>query len=253
MRSRRRPGLAVLALVGYDQLVRPWLRGWGATDRERRAPLPGDDLVRGRYQSTHAITIGASPAQVWPWIVQMGYGRGGWYSYDQLEQAIGAGDFAQAGSARSIVAGLQGLAVGDTVLLSANGGLTVVGLEVPHRLVLHYRMDLLTAAPASERSRAVFDWTWVFVLRPVGEGCRLIVRVRGDLAPSWLAVVVRPLLEPVHLVMERKTLLGLKQRAEQATTRAPAPLQHRSPEGGTGPAKGARTTWWGRNAAWLSS
>jgi hypothetical protein len=136
MRIRRRPGLTVLVLVGYDQLVRPWLRGWGASDRERRAPLPGDDLVRGRYQSTHAITIRRPPAQVWPWIVQMGYGCGGWYSYDRLEQAIGAGDFAQQGSARSIVADLQGLAVGDTVLLSPNGGLTVVGLEAPHSLVL---------------------------------------------------------------------------------------------------------------------
>jgi hypothetical protein len=148
----------------------------------------------------------------------MGYGRGGWYSYDWLEQAAGAGDFAQPGSARSIVADLQDLAVGDTVLLSPNGGLTVVSLEAPHSLVLHYRMDLLTAAPASERSRAVFDWTWAFVLRPVAGGCRLIARVRGELSPSWLAVLVRPLLEPVHLVMERKMLLGLKQRAEQAAT-----------------------------------
>jgi hypothetical protein len=170
--------------------------------------------------------------------VQVGYGHGGWYSYDQLEQAIGAGDFAQQGSARSIVAGLQGLAVGDTVLLSPNGGLTVVSLEAPRSLVLHYRMDLLTAAPAAERSRAVFDWTWVFVLRPVAEGCRLIVRVRGDLSPSWLAVVVRPLLEPTHLVMECKMLLGHKQRAEHATTtRAPAPRQHQSPEGAREPAR----------------
>jgi hypothetical protein len=73
----------------------------------------------------------------------------------------------------------------------------------------------------------------VFVLRPVAEGCRLIARVRGDLSPSWLAVVVRAPLEPTHLVMERKMLLGLKQRAEQATTtRTPAPLQHQSPQSG---------------------
>jgi hypothetical protein len=91
---------------------------------------------------------------------------------------------------------------------------------------------LFTGSPASERSQAVFDWTWVFVLGPAAEGCRLIARVRGELAPSWLAVVMRPPLEPTHLVMERKMLLRLKQRAEQATTtRAPAPLQHQSPQG----------------------
>ena len=81
-------GPAVLALAGYDRVVRPWLRSWGATGQERRATLPGDHLVRGRYQSTHALTIGASPAEVWPWIVQLGYGRGGWYSYDRLERAV---------------------------------------------------------------------------------------------------------------------------------------------------------------------
>jgi hypothetical protein len=72
---------------------------------------------------------------VWPWIVQLGYGRGGWYSYDRLERAVGAGDFVQQRSARRIVADLQDLAVGDTVLLSPNGGLTVVGLEAPRARV----------------------------------------------------------------------------------------------------------------------
>jgi hypothetical protein len=131
MRIGRVAGPAVLALVGYDRVVRPWLRGWGASDQERRAPLPGDEHVRGRYQSTHALTIGTSPSEVWPWIVQLGYGRGGWYSYHRLERAVDAGNFAESGSARRIVAALQGLSVGDTVLLSPNGGLTVVGLEAP--------------------------------------------------------------------------------------------------------------------------
>jgi hypothetical protein len=215
-----------MALVGYQAEVRPRLRGWGATDHERREPLPGDDLVHGRYQSTHAITIDTPPAQVWPWIVQLGYGRGGWYSYDRLEQAVGAGTFAEGGSARRIVADLQGLAVGDTVLLSPNGGLTVVDLDPPRSLVLHYRMDAFSAAPASARSRAVFDWTWVFALRPVAEGCRLLVRVRVDPWPWWLQAAL-PLLEAADWVMEHKMLLGLKQRAEQAAT-------HHRPTGGEG-------------------
>jgi hypothetical protein len=220
MRIGRNSGLGILALVGYDRVVRPWLRGWGATARERREPLPGDEHVRGRYQSTHALTIGAAPEQVWPWIVQLGYGRGGWCSYDRLEQAVGAGEFAEGASARRLVPDLQGLAVGDTVLLSPNGGLTVVGLEAPHRLVLRYRMDAFSASPASERSRAVYDWTWVFVLRPVAEGCRLLVRVRLDPWPSWLQTTL-PLLEAAHWTMERRMLLGLRQRAEQPAHGAP--------------------------------
>jgi hypothetical protein len=221
VRPQRVTLLGAMALVAYQTVVRPWLRGWGATNGERREPLPGDELVRGRYQSTHAITIGAPPAQVWPWIVQLGYGRGGWYSYDRLERAVGAGEFADGGSARRIVAELQGLAVGDTVLLSPNGGLTVVDLEGPRSLVLHYRMDAFSAAPASEQSRAVLDWTWVFVLRPVAEGCRLQVRVRIDPWPWWLQVTL-PLLEAAHWVMERKMLLGLKQRAEQRAPQRPS-------------------------------
>jgi hypothetical protein len=221
VRQQRVTLLGAMALVAYQAVVRPWLRGWGATDQERRAPLPGDEFVRGRYQSTHAITIRRPPAEVWPWLVQLGYGRGGWYSYDRLERAVGAGEFAEGGSARRVVGDLQGLAVGDTVLLSPNGGLTVVGLEAPGSLVLHYRMDAFSAAPASARSRAVFDWTWAFVLRPVAEGCRLLVRVRVDPWPWWLQVTL-PLLEAAHWVMERKMLLGLKQRAEQHAPQRPS-------------------------------
>lgn len=214
MRRGRRLGFAGLALMGYEAVVRPRMLGWGATNEERRKPLPGDEQVHGRYQATHAVTIGRSPAEVWPWLVQMGYGRGGWYSYDRLGRAVGAGDFADGRSAQRIVADLQGLAVGDTVALSPNGGLTVVRLDPPQSLVLHYRMDAFTASPASEWSRAIFDWTWAFALRPVAEGCRLIVRVRGELSPWWLAMAL-PLLGAAHCAMERKMLLGLKQRAEQ--------------------------------------
>ena len=89
----------------------------------------------------------------------------------------------------------------------------------------------VTASPPSERSRAVFDWTWAFVLRPVAGGCRLIARSRGELSPSWL-VVVRPLLGPTHLVMEHQD--AARPQAAGRTGRhhrAPAPL-HQSPQGG---------------------
>src|SRR5664280_2558834 len=133
------------------------------------------------------MTIARPPADVWPWLAQMGYERGGWYSYDRFERAIGAGDFAEGGSAMRIVPHLQSLRLGDTVALSQNGGLTVVGLDPPRSLVLHLPMDLSNGGPASDRSRAVLDWNWAFVL------------------------------EPVHWVMERRMLKTIKQRAEATT------------------------------------
>jgi hypothetical protein len=204
------------ASVVYQRAVRPVLRGWGANTEELKGVLPGDDLVQGRYRTTHAVSIGKPADEVWPWLVQMGYKRGGWYSYDRLERAIGAGDFAEGGSARRIIPQLQSLAVGDTVALSAAGGMTVAGLDPPRSLILHFQMDLLTAAPASTRSRAVLDWTWAFVLEPVEAGCRFLVRVRADPRPSALMLAM-PLLEPVHFAMERKMLHTIKQRAEAAS------------------------------------
>jgi len=205
--------LTGLAMLTYLRTVRPWLLTWGATPEEASEALPGDDLVDGQYLTTHAISLARPATQVWPWLVQMGYRRGGWYSFDGLERAIGIGDFADGGSARRILPDLRPLALGDTVGLGPNGGFTVVGLEPERSLVLRIPMDPLTGGRASARSRIVLDWTWAFILRPAPQGCRLIIRVRGDLQPSWLAVTL-PLLDPIHLVMERKMLRTIKQRVE---------------------------------------
>lgn len=208
--------LPAAGLVLYFAAIRPWLLGWGATRQERRQPLPGDDLVPARYQTTRGITIYAPSDEVWPWLVQMGYGRGGWYSYDWLERRAGAGDFAEGRSASRVIAELQPLATGDTVALSPAGGLTVAVLDPPIALVLRYRMGLLTAAPAREDDRAIMDWTWAFVLTPVDEGsCRLVVRVCADYHPRWLLPLQPLLLEPAHFIMERKMLKTIEQRARR--------------------------------------
>ncbi|HEV7525715.1 MAG TPA: hypothetical protein VGP92_12170 [Acidimicrobiia bacterium] len=184
---------------------------WGATREEARDVLPGDDLVSARWQTTRAVNISAPPTVVWPWLVQIGYGRGGWYSYDWLERQVGAGDFAQAGSANRVVPELQNLEVGDTIAIGPSGGPTVAVLDPPFALVLHYRMNPFTAAPADDDDRAVLDWTWTFDLTPVGEdSCRLLVRVRADYRPPWLFAFIPLALEPVHLLMERKMLRTLR-------------------------------------------
>jgi hypothetical protein len=120
-------------------------------------------------------------------------------------------------SAQRVIPELQRLAVGDTVALSRVGGLTVEVLDRASALVLHYRMSLLTAQPASERDRAVLDWSWAFVLTSVNQtSCRLLVRVRADYRPPWLRPFVPFLLEPVHFMMERKMLRTIQDRARRA-------------------------------------
>lgn len=205
--------LAIAGLVLYFAAIRPRIRGWGATRGECREPLPGDELVPARWQTTRAVSIPAPRREVWPWLVQVGYGRGGWYSYDWIERCIGAGDFAEGGSARRVIPELQSLVVGDTVALSPTGGLTVAVLDPPGALVLHYRMNVLTALPAREGDRAILDWTWAFVLAPVDEdSCRLLVRVRADYRPRLLWVFIPFLLEPVHFLMEWKMLRTIERR-----------------------------------------
>ena len=214
---RRR--LVVAGLVLCLGAVRRWLRGWGASSRERGQWLPGDDLVSARSQTTHGITLHASSDAVWPWIVQMGYGRGGWYSYDWLERRVGAGDFAEGGSARRVIPELQSLAAGDTVALSQAGGLTVALIDPPNALVLHFRMNVLTGAPAGASDPAVLHWTWAFILIPVdGDSCRLLVRTRAEYHP-WVLGVFSFLLDAVQFVMERKMLQTIERRVRVTVTR----------------------------------
>jgi hypothetical protein len=210
-----RRSAVVGAGVAYAVVLRPRLLTWGATAAEARAALPGDDLVRDRWRTTRAITIGAPADEVWPWLAQMGFGRAGWYSYDWLERVIGAGDFAEGGSARSVLPQFQILAVGDSVPLSADGGLTAAVVDPPGALVLRMAMGLLTGAPARDGDHAVLDWTWAFVVVPDGpRSSRLLVRVRADYRPRAVRMLFPLLLEPVHLLMERAMLRGIRRRVD---------------------------------------
>jgi hypothetical protein len=209
----------------YFAGLRPRLLGWGASSEERRGPLPGDDIVAARWQTTRGIDISAPAAEVWPWLVQMGYGRAGWYSYDWLERRVGAGEFAEGGSAKRLIPELQELAVGDTVALSAAGGLTVAVLDPGSALVLHYRMNLFTAAPAHEPDPVVLDWTWTFVVASIDEASsRLLARVRADYRPPWLRPLLPLLLEPVHFIMERKMLLTIERQIRLVRRRTDAAI-----------------------------
>ena len=206
-RSLLRLGAATAAVVG---LVRAG-RTLGALPTEVVAALPGDEVdPEATAATTRAIRIDATPEAVWPWLVQMGYQRGGWYAIDALERLIGAGDFLTGGSADRVVPELQDLAVGDRVALNDRAYLVVAHLDAPRALVL-----VLPGGPLA--------WVWSFTLHPVPSpsdddppsATRLVVRCRTGAREGWVRPLL-PLLEAGHLVMEVVQLQRLRRRMEAA-------------------------------------
>jgi hypothetical protein len=225
-RRRLLAGLSLAALAGYG-LVHHLGRTWGTTPGERHRHLIGDEVVATpRLQTTHAVTIAAPPAEVWPWLVQMGYHRGGWYTYEWVDHYL----FHMSNpSADHIVDDLQTLAVGDLVPDGEPGTAWYVvdRLEAPRHLVLHSTTHIPPAWRTAHPD-AWIDWTWAFVLEPRDDGgTRLLVRVRGDCGPWWMRVVFVGGVVPADFVMSRSMLLGIKRRAERrvASVRAPGTSQ----------------------------
>jgi hypothetical protein len=180
---------------------------WGATAEEITKPLPGDDIIANPTKTqTRAITIKAAPEDVWRWLVQIGYKRGGWYSYDALEAAAGAGEFVEGHSATRIYADLQTLRPDDLIRMSPWTAYRIDTVDEPNALVL--AADALPGAMMSAS-------TWSFVLAKVPGGTRLLVRGRSAPSPrNDIAWAFEHLLEAPHFIMERRMLLGIKQRAE---------------------------------------
>lgn len=193
---------------------------WGASPAEVRATMPGDEIVGpARYTSTRAVTIAVPREAMWPWLVQLGQGRGGLYSYDWVENLLGL----HMHSASRIVPAFQHLAVGDTVRLVPEDmepplAYVVARLEAPSTLVLGPDGDRASAFAA----RLPYS-SWTSQLTPAGgHTCRLVVRFRADFAPGVLGSLMSSVaLPPVHFVMERKMMLGIRQRAEGAVSRPP--------------------------------
>lgn len=209
--------LAGSAATVYALSLRPWHLRWGATLAEVQAVLPGDALVPApKIAATHAVTIKAPPHRVWPWLVQLGQGRGGFYSYDRIENAMGLNIH----TADRIVPELQTLQVGDTIPLAPDGfGLPVAILQPEQALVLHGD----TRIPGGEgvppmRPGEFLAASWGFYLREPKPGVtRLVERFRCDFTGTRLNhVVYNGFLEAGAFVMERKMLLGIKERAERA-------------------------------------
>ena len=195
--------------AGLVTLGRRELLDWGASAGEAAVELPGDDLVvDADLVATRAVTVRCEPDAVWPWIAQLGQGRGGFYSYDVLENLAGC----DIHSADRIVPAWQHVGVGDEVRLFPEGGLSVAVAEAPSALVLQGMPTPGSGAPP-------FDFSWAFVLREGDAGStRLVVRERYRYAHWWVALMVEPV-AAASFVMTQKMLRGIRDRAERSEHR----------------------------------
>jgi hypothetical protein len=193
-------GTAATATAAYLRFIRPWQLRWGATDEEVARAMPGDDVVKNpTFNATRAVTILARPEEVWPWLVQIGITRAGWYSYDWLDN-LGHH------SAERIIPEWQHVAVGDLIPMSPDGkaGQWVKAFETNQWMLWWDNKG---------------DVTWYWGLYPQDEShTRLITRVRMHY--HWLspAILFSLLVEFTDIVMMRKCMLGIKQRAERASS-----------------------------------
>ena len=201
---------------GYGALQ--WLgRTYGTTRAERRRSLPGDGLCADPdIVTTHAVTIDAPPEHVWPWLAQMGWGRGQWYTARWVDRLLFP---ANGPSADRLVSEWQHLAVGDRVLdgpPEAHTSFDVRLIEPGRLLVLHSREHL--PPQWADRYGAAIDWSWAFVLDPLpGDRTRFLLRSRFHLWPWWVEAGYLAVLVPADFVMARQMLHGVRARAEATT------------------------------------
>ncbi len=194
-------------------LITPFFRlrrlRWGATDDEIRRTLPGDEYVpQPVWGYTHAVTIHAPAEAVWGWIVQLGQGRGGFYSYEGLENLVGC----DIHNADRILPEFQHLKPGDRIKLHRSPSSPAYPVErvEPAHYILTYGAENPGKLPAQ---------TWLLYLDAIdGETTRFIVRARTHYVATlamkmWFGPAI---MEPISFVMERKMMLGIKQRAERA-------------------------------------
>ncbi len=188
------------ACIVLRPLFRPWYSRWGATEEECVVDLPGDEIVphpRGGY--TQAISIRASADSVWPWVAQVGQGKGGFYSYELLENLVGCNIH----NASCIIPEYQDIKVGDEIVMHPRAPvIPVVIVEPGKTLVGGGRQDEDTAN------------IWIFYIMQKDGLTRLISRWAFQYKPIFLNRIVYWLLEPIAAVMQRKMLLTMKQLAE---------------------------------------
>ena len=206
--------LAILSGIGaalYLTAIRPCITRWGATDTEARRMLPGDEFTpEARFISTHAITINAPPDKIWPWIVQIGNERAGWYSYRFVELLVNDGKLLDEGASYRILPQFQAIQANDLIPVG-NEAFKVIAVEPNHFLALKTGFDMVEDANSADRTHSGFN----FVLEPIdSQTTRLFARARFVSRSLLETLVLLSFLEPGHFIMQTKMLHGIKQRAE---------------------------------------
>jgi hypothetical protein len=204
------------ALAAFDLALRPWFMKWGAMDEEIKKAWPGDGLCPDAASvATRAVTIHAPAEEVWPWLVQIGQDRGGFYSYTWLENLFGA----RIHNADRLLPKVAPRQVGDTVWMTpperydSKGCMRVAQVEPGRALVLVSPDDYAKATTTGYASQG----TWAFLLVPVDKHTtRLIVRSRSGAKVTAGRYLV---FDPIHFIMERKMMLGIRDRAEAPKAR----------------------------------
>jgi hypothetical protein len=194
--------LAILMLAAlYWFPIRRRMNQWGATRSDLARVMAGDSLLPDQtYSGTTAVIVNARPEDIWPWLLQIGYQRGGLYSYDWLDRLLG---YLDRPSATRILPEFQHLSVGDHIPLGRGPSWPVAILEPNRALVLDMR------------KMGGLDWVWQFGLYPVDETrTRLVSRSRVRAQAVWARLLTHAI-EPAGFLMTRRMLLGLKQRAEE--------------------------------------
>ena len=202
------PTLLVLLALSllYWFPIRRWINRWGATASDLTRVMAGDGLlVNPTYSGTMVVNVNAPPEHIWPWLVQIGYQRGGLYSYDWLDRLFG---YLDRPSATRILPEFQHLAVGDEIPVGRGPSWPVAVIEPNRALVLDMR------------NMGGFDWVWQFGLYTIDETrTRLVSRSRIRTRSVWARLATYAI-EPAGFLMTRRMLLGLKYRAE--ALRAPS-------------------------------
>lgn len=195
-------GASLMAVcIVLSPLLRPWYSGWGCTEEETRMKLPGDELVpepRGGY--TQAIGINAPAASVWPWVAQTGQGKGGFYSYELLENIVGC----DIHNIERVLPEFQDVKPGDGMILHPKiPALSIVIVDYGRTLVAEGKVDDTNSN------------NWIFHVVGEGGSSRLISRWTFQYEPKLLnRILYNGFIEPIASVMQRKQLKTIKRLAE---------------------------------------